>query len=122
MCGRGNPPNRLHSILGLEFLRLGPPMFSHERMVQSRPEPFPSLCDYLHRFRYVIDVKGLRAARWIDRKVCDIDARKCAFRVLSNGHLRLVSDDDSFGGWACARDHKVDLAPHHAYRYIVSPR
>ena len=80
MGWRGNPLDRLHSILGLEFLRLSPPVFSHERMVQSRPEPFSSLGDHLHRFRHVIDVKGLRTARWIDRKVSDVDAGKYAFR------------------------------------------
>src|SRR5436853_6069980 len=44
------------------------------------------------------------------------------FHLLSNSHLRLVCDDDSFRGRASARDHKVDLTTHHAYRHIVSPR
>src|SRR5436853_2250407 len=44
------------------------------------------------------------------------------FHLLSNSHLRLVCDNDSFRGRGSARDHKVDLTTHHAYRHIVSPR
>ena len=78
LCRRGDPFDCLHSVFGLELLRLGPPMLSHERMVQGRSEPFSSLSGYLHSFRYIIDVKRLRVARWVDRKVCDVDPGKHA--------------------------------------------
>src|SRR2546422_1480320 len=43
------------------------------------------------------------------------------FHLFANGDLCLVCDDDCFRGWSRARDDKVDLATHHAYRHIVSP-
>ena len=48
------------------------------------------------------------------------DRSRCFLHLFADSDLRLVCDDDCFGGRSRARDDKVDLATHHAYRHIVS--